>query len=43
MAGLAERTLIIPLRSFFALPGVAMFGSAKRPKGSDERLLVGGW
>ena len=49
MADLAERALIIPLRSFFALMGFALMGfaavafvfarSEERPEGSDERLL----
>ena len=46
MADLAERALIIPLRSFFAvvdfaLVGIAFARSEERPDGSDERLLAG--
>ena len=44
MADLAERALIIPLRSFFAAVGfaavaIAFARSEERPEGSDERLL----
>ena len=51
MADLAERALIIPLRSFFAVVGFAVVGfavvaiafarSEERPDGSDARLLAG--
>ena len=46
MADLAERALIIPLRSFFALMNFAVVAiafarSEERPDGSDERLLAG--
>ena len=41
MADLAERALIIPLRSFIAAVGFAVVRSEERPEGSDERLLAG--
>ena len=46
MGDLAERALIIPLRSFFALMAIALVAivfarSEERPDGSDERLLGG--